>query len=160
MTSEIKKHDYCQKTIELENHARMLYLNMGERLYNIRNERLYEPAWSSWQEYCMEFKDLSAGSISKMITVYEIFILKYGFSPEKLSEVGGWTKLYTLIPLISSKTEAKEWLGKSVLLTRKDLTLEVKEARTGISISKCEHENAILLKICPDCGNKERIYEK
>lgn len=158
MATEIKKHDYCEKTIELEHHARRLYLNMGERLFNIRNDRLYEPAWSSWQEFCMEFKDLSISSISKMISVYEVFILKYGFSPEKLAEVGGWTKLYALIPLIGSKSDAKEWLDKSALLTRQDLTKAVIEASTGVSMSSCKHPNAFLVKICPDCGDKEKVY--
>lgn len=156
--SDEKKYIFCKKVLEMESDARMLYIKMGEMLYNIRNERLYEPAWSSWDEYCMEFKDFSKGSISKVISVYEVFVLKFGINPEKLAEVG-WTKLYSLIPMITSKTGALEWIKKANLLTRSDIDKELVEAKTGVEMRKCKHPDAFLIRICPDCGNKERVYE-
>src|SRR6185436_15469067 len=93
---EAGKHKYCEKALMLEEAGRAMYLTLGEMLYNIRNDRLYEPYWGSWQEYCMEFKDLSGASISKLITVYEVFVLKFGFKVEELAKAGGWTKLYQL----------------------------------------------------------------
>ena len=55
--SDEKKHAYCKKAIAHETDARLLYLGMGEMLYNIRENRLYEPFWDSWHTYTMEFKD-------------------------------------------------------------------------------------------------------
>jgi hypothetical protein len=156
--SDEKKYIFCKKVLEMESDARLLYIKMGEMLYNIRKERLYEPAWSSWDEYCMEFKDFSQSSISKVISVYETFVLKFDIPAEKLAAVG-WTKLYALIPMITSKTGALEWIRKANSLTKADIEKEMVEAKTGVLMSKCKHPDAFLLRVCPTCGNKERVYE-
>jgi len=157
--TSVKKQQYCEKAVLLEEAGRAMYLTLGEMLFNIRSERLYEPFWDSWQEYTMEFKDLSGASISKLITVYEVFVIKYGFSIEELARAGGWTKLYKIA--ISSKTreEANDLLEAAKTLTRKDLEATLRELETGIDMSKCLHPDAILVRICPDCGDKHRIYE-
>lgn len=157
--SEAKKHNYCQKAIEMEGIARGVYLTLGEMLYNIREEQMYEPHWSSWNEYCMEFKDFSQGSISKMISVYEVFILKYSFSPLELTKAGGWTKLYAMTPFIKSKADAKHWLGISSTLNRSDLTKELVEASTGVSMKECEHEDTFVFRVCKTCGEKWKVIE-
>ena len=156
--SEEKKYTFCKKVLEMESEARSLYLKMGEMLYNIREERLYEPSWESWDEYTLEFKDLSKSSVSKIISIYQTFILKYAVSPEKLQNIG-WTKLYSLIPVSTTKKEAMEWIKKADVLTRSDIDKELLEAKNGIEMAKCFHSNAYIIKVCPDCGNKERIYE-
>lgn len=158
--SDTKKHAYCQKALEMEKVARSVYLTMGEMLYNIREEHLYEPYWSSWNEYCMEFKDFAQGSISKMIAVYELFVLEYGFSVDELSKAGGWTKLYAMTPHITSKAEAKHWLGISSTLTRQDLTKELIEASSGIKMVGCAHGKTYVVEICKDCGERWEIHPK
>lgn len=159
-TSENKKHEYCKKAIKLEQDARFMYLGLGEMLYNIREERLYEPFWASWQEFCMEFKDLSQSSISKLVVIYETFILKYGYTPETLSKAGGWTKLYALTHCIKSKAEAKHWLSIAETYSRGDLEKLLVEARTGVSMSKCKHKNTYTIEICKDCGERWEVYPK
>ena len=155
---ENAKHDYCSKTLEMEEGARLIYLILGERLYHIREQRLYEPQWSSWIEYCLEFKDLSTSGISKMITVYEKLVLELGFKPSELVKAGGWTKLYAIAQIIKDKKEADHWLHLASTLSRTHLMAEITEKTKGVEMAKCQHKNTYKVEICEDCGHKERIY--
>lgn len=152
--TESGKHSYCEKAIAMEGIARSVYLTLGEMLFNIRQDKLYEPHWSTWNEYCMEFKDFSQGSISKMIAVYETFVLKYGYDVDELAKAGGWTKLYAMTPHIQSREDADKWLGIAATLTRADLTKSLIEAKTGVDMSTCKHTNTYTLVVCQDCGEK------
>lgn len=158
--SEKKKHEYCNKAIKLEQDARFLYLALGEMLYNIRKDTLYEPFWTSWAEFCMEFKDLSQSSISKLIAIYEMFILKYGYKPETLSKAGGWTKLYALTHCIKSKAEAKHWLTLAETYSKSDLDKFLVEAKTGLKMSSCKHPDTYMIEICKDCKEKWEVFPK
>ena len=155
---EQEKKNYCDKTLELEEGARTVYLMLAERLYHIREERLYEPAWSSWHEYTMEFKDLSPASISKMISVYELFIMQYGFKPNELTKAGGWTKLYQLMKQINSKADAEKWLGLAEVHSRQDLDKLLVESKTGVSMHECKHTETVTIRVCADCGEKIRDF--
>lgn len=159
LSKDSSAYKYCEKAIELEREARFSYLHLGEMLYNIREERLYEPFWSSWNEYCMEFKDLSQPSIAKLTSIYATFVLKYGYKPEELAKVGGWTKLYSIIMYIKNKGDAKTWMHLASTLSRSDLGKYLTEAKTGIKMDECKHKNTFLIRVCEDCGNKERVYE-
>lgn len=160
LSTDIGKQKYCQRAVMLEEAGRAMYLTLGEMLFNIRNGRLYEPFWSSWQEYIMEFKDLSGASVSKLITVYEVFVLKYGFKIEELAKAGGWTKLYQLALVSPTRSKAEKWLAKAGVTTRNDLQKFLVEAKTGIDMSTCKHKDAYLIRICPDCGDRHRVYDE
>lgn len=149
--SEKKRLEFCNDTLAMEAKARLLYLQMGERFYRIKEKRLYEGQWDSWQEYCMEFRDLSQGSISKMMSVYETFVLRYKFSTKKLAKAGGWTKLYATIAFIKSKKDAVEWLENSATMTRLHLEQTLTMAKTGISMDDCKHPDKVTIEYCPHC---------
>lgn len=157
--TENQKKDFCDKAIALETDIRGVYLTMGAMLYRIREEQLYEPYWSGWHEFCMEFKDLSGSAISKMITVYDVFVKRFGYSPEHLIKVGGWTKLYELTLHIKTKRDAEKWLNRASELSRTDLSRELVESKTGISQQTCKHKETYYLRICGDCGLRERLEE-
>jgi hypothetical protein len=151
-------HKYCEDALALEGVGRTVFFSLGKMLHKIREERLYEPYWDSWMSYCYEFKDLSPASISKLITVHEMFVLKYGYSPETLSETAGWTKLYQIAPHIHDKEQAEEWLEKAKTQTRQDLAKEITEAKTGVSMSECKHLKTFVIRVCEDCGDRELLY--
>lgn len=157
---EAKKHEYCKTALSMEADARLLYLKLGERLYNIRQERLYEPAWSDWHEFCMEFRDLSIASISKMIAVYETFILKHGYKPQELAKAGGWSKLYELTVHIKSKKDAEHWLGLAESQPRGALREFLLEAKTGVDIRDCKHKKTYTIEVCEDCGRRVLTEKK
>lgn len=154
LMSQEESKKFCDDTLEVEAGARAVYLMLAGRLHRIRKDRLYEPHWSSWHEFTMEFKDLSSASISKMIRVYEVFVLEYGFSEKELIKAGGWTKLYQMLKHINSKSDAKKWLDSAEVLSRQDLEKEMKEVETGVSMHECKHANTVTIIVCEDCGEK------
>lgn len=155
--SEAKAHKFCQDTLEMECQARLIFLKLGERLKMIRDEQLYQPYWESWVEYTMEFKDLSPSSISKLISIYELFVLKLGYKVEDLARVGGWSKLYPLTKVIKTKKDADKWLKMAEEHTRIDLGKFLIEAKTGVEMRDCKHKNTYKIEICRDCGERWEI---
>lgn len=158
LTGEEARKNFCDDTIKLEEGTRQIFLLMAERLHTIRENQLYEPYWSSWQEFTMEFKDLSQASISKLIQVYEILVKEYGIDQKTLALAGGWTKLYQITRRASSREEAMQWIEKATELSRSDLEKEMKEVDTGIEMAECNHSDFIVIKVCQCCGQKERLY--
>jgi hypothetical protein len=158
LKGEEEKKEYCDGALKLEEGVRTVYLMLAERLHNIRESRLYEPFWSSWHEFTMEFKDLSPASISKMISVYDVFVLQYGFKPNELSKAGGWTKLYGMMKKINSKQDALDWLEKAESHSRQDLEKMLVESKTGVSMHECKHPNTVTIIVCEDCGEKIRDF--
>lgn len=147
-----KNYSYCQETLRLEVDARKLYFELGERLYEIREKQLFLPAWDSWDIFCMEFSDMSQGSISKIISVYEKFVVQFGYTAEELVPAGGWTKLYEIGKQVNTRKEADKWIEEAKELTRSDLQKSLTEERTGVSQSDCKHKNTYTVEICRDCG--------
>ena len=158
MKDEKYMKDYCDTTLQMETGARTVYLLLAERLYNIREERLYQSGWDSWQEFCMEFKDMSPASVSKLIAVYDVFVKQYGFKPDELAKAGGWTKLYQMLKLIHTKQDATKWLALAENASRQDINKFLVEAKTGVNMSECKHTTTFLVRVCEDCGEKWREH--
>jgi hypothetical protein len=153
---EQKNLAYCQKALALKKNIEVSYLKLGEMLYNIRQDRLFEPQWSSFREYVMEFK-IPESTASRLISIYEIFVLKFGFASTQIVEVG-WTNLAATLPQIKTKADAKKWLTTAGQLSQRDLRMELTEAKTGVQMRDCKHPNAVKILYCPDCGFKEQIH--
>lgn len=158
MTTEIKNLSYCQVAIGMKKDMEFTYLKLGEMLYNIREGNLFEPQWSSFGEYIMELK-ISESTASKIINIYRLFELEYGFPREKLSLVG-WTALAETLPFIKSKADAKHWLEHATSLTRVDLKRELIEAKTGVMQRDCSHKNTYMIQVCKDCGDRWLVGKK
>jgi hypothetical protein len=156
--NELKNYNYCEETISLKKTIESSFLEMGKRLRDIRDKRLYEPQWTSFPEYLAEMK-LSESQASKLINIYNKFVLEYQFTTEEILQTGGWAVLAEVLPVIRDKESATEWLEKAKNLTMQDLRIEVKERKTGKSMDGCKHENTYTITICRDCGNKQREYE-
>ncbi len=156
--SEIKDFNFCKETAILKGTIESAFLSLGERLRRIRMERLYQGQWSSFEEYCLDMK-MPESTASKLISIYEKFIVNFGIEPELLLAAGGWSSVAEIVPVVHSKEEALYWIDKATVLSRPDLRIEVRIARTGIPPEKCSHLNSYTLKICRDCGNKEQIHD-
>jgi len=156
MKNEIQSYNFCKNALELEKKMRNSYFILAGCLYKIQNEKLYEPHWSSFEEFCWEFKDISSSTVSKLISVYKKFILEFNLSPVKLNNIG-YSLLYAIIPVVKTKEDADEWLLKAEELTRSDLSKFIKEKQTGIDMTKCKHKDFYEIRICRDCGERQRI---
>lgn len=155
MNNELTNLKYCEEALRIKNEIEVRFLELGEMLYEIRVNKLYEPQWSSFYEYCLEFKGLSPSTISKLINVYKKFVLEFNFPQGKLQSVGGWTLLSDISKKCNTKEEAEHWISKASVLTRNDLK------KTVIMDGKeeCKHKNTFTITICKDCGERWREYE-
>lgn len=147
---------YCRKTIELVENIEGAFISLGERLHKIHTERLWEGQWGSYEEYLGEMR-LSKSKASKIESIYSTYVLEYEVAPEKLSKVG-WSSLYSMLPAVTSKKSAKEWVEKASTLRREELEDEVREIKLG---SPCEHDEVedLHLQVCLKCKKHFRVYE-
>jgi len=148
----MKPATYLESTIALVKTIEESFLVLSERLKKIRDDKLYESSYDNFEEFLEEAK-VSPATASKMIQIYEKFILELGFSNEEVVESGGWSLLYSIIPFCKNKTQAKEWMGKTKILPRHELEVAIREERTGVDSYKCEHEmQEVCFKQCKVCG--------
>lgn len=142
---------YCKDAISLKTSLEQGFIKLGEYLYNIKKKALYEPNWTSWEEYREELH-MSENSVNKLVQIYSKLILAYNVSPDKIVNAGGPSVIADLLPILNSKEQAEEWLEKASLLTRKDLRDEIKEEKTGVPMQLCKHKNTYTITVCRGCG--------
>ena len=151
---------FCTDTIKFKGKIEEHFLELGRRLGLIRDLALYAGQWETFEDYVVEFKNISPATASKLINIYAVFVDQHKISVKKLVQAGGWTLLAETLPLIKNKKDALEWLHKATVLTRTDLHREITEANTGTLQKNCKHTNHAYLMVCLDgCGYKERINE-
>lgn len=163
MTKAIEKKekenlDFCRETIALKSNLERTYLELGRRLFKIREQRLFEPYYDSFNEYCMELK-LSHSTVNKLVNIYKKFILEFGFSPMRLMRAGGWTVVAETLPVVRTKADADEFLEKAERLSLADMRRELKEKKLGIDQRKCEHKDIYDLRICRTCGSRDVLQD-
>lgn len=156
--SEKKRHEFCLEALDLKKNIECDFLELGMLLYKIKEERYYEAGWSSWEEYVMELK-MSESSISRLIRIYQIFILRFKFAPAQLAPIG-WTNVAELLPQIKETTPRNDvhgWLDEMADLSRSDLRRTITERKKGVSMDDCKHKDTYTIKICRDCGDRWKL---
>jgi hypothetical protein len=146
----------CQKVVELNKKIQSTFLIMAEKMKAIRDGKLYiggghETFW----QFCEEDLGMSESTASKLITSYEVLILKYKISHEKVLQ-NGWTNCYRIACASETKEQAEELLDKN--LPPSELTKELADKNGG---GECRHEwKEIHLRQCSKCMSKEKIFDK
>ena len=150
--------EFCDKIKHIRDDIEKHFIALALGLYTIREKKLFEPNYETFGEFVDGEMKMSQGTASKLIKVYEVFVSQYKL-PKKEVIKAGWTNLYTVLPVITDKAGAEEWLGQATELSRVDLEKLVKEKKTGVVQYDCKHKNTYLVKICQDCGERSRVYE-
>lgn len=145
--------DYCTETIQLKRTIQSAFLTLAERLYHIRREEMWTTNWGSWSEYLEEL-DVSEATASKLIKVYEIYVIQYKIDESKLVKLG-WDSLYSAIPLIAeSKKKPLEVVEDFAHLRKSDQREVLREAKKG----PCDHNwEDFKMRRCTNCGKMERV---
>ena len=154
--TENQKHNFCNDAIIAKRNIEWKFLEFGAMLHKIKAERYYEAGWSSWEEFEMELK-MSSATISKLLRIYETFVLRYEFKPQELAHVGGWSVVAEFLPLVKEDTPKKEivgWLSGAKEQTRADIRRTITEKKTGVSMATCKHKDTYTITICRDCGER------
>lgn len=154
---ETQNYEFCQQAILLKETIERSFLSLGERLLRIRNENLFLPAWGSFVEYLDEL-GLSEAKASKLIGIFEKYVIMGGIDPNTLITPQGWSGLAEFLPYVKTKEDAARFAQLGTSLTRSDIRKETHELRTGKQMSDCEHKNTYTVVICKDCGDRVRKY--
>lgn len=150
---------YCNEALAFEKELSTQFLKLGLYLYTIQEENLFSPQWDSFNDYCQEFKSLSQPSISKLIGIYQTFLITYGYPKERIGAIGGWANLAETLPMIHSAEDADKWLHLAETLHRGDLRREIAEAKTGKNMKDCLHTDFYELRICRTCHDRYRVAD-
>jgi hypothetical protein len=157
--SEERRHDLCLIAIGLKKNIEVSFLELGGALHEIKERRHYEAGWSSWEEYLLELK-ISQSMVSRLIRIYEVFVLKYEFAPRQIAEAGGWTTVAQLLPEIKEDTpklRVNTWLTEMIGLTRSDALGAIKDRKRGYTAEECEPHDTYTIKICRKCGERWKL---
>ena len=151
MKPTITNHKFLVDTIELKSTIETSFLKLAERLYKIRQERLWESEYDTLEMFLLQL-DLTQSTCSKLCSIYEHWVLKAGLKVEELGQVS-WTSLYSSIGRLE-KEKSEDVLHDVKNLTRQDIIEKGRELKNP----DCKHE-WVQIKFCKKCGKKEKIYE-
>lgn len=153
--------DFCKATITKKHQLEVLWLEVAARLKEIRDNELWEGQWENFEDFLQDpSMGMDKGTASKMITIHEKLVVEYKMKPQEIAQSGGWSVIAEVLPVISDKESAKEWVERAATLTKNDLRKEVNEARGKITNGiGCKHKDTYTYttQCCRDCGNKEVI---
>lgn len=152
--SNISPRNYLNDTLALKATIETSFLVLGERLRNIREDKLYMGEYETFDEFLLTAK-ISKASASKLITVYETFIMKFKMAPKQLAEVG-WSSLYAIAGHADTKEKAKDLVQKAGLLTRDHLLATLKE--DGEGHNHCKHADTRVVEVCNNCSHRRQIF--
>lgn len=152
-----KNVSYLHKTIQLREQLEGGFLLLAERLKKIRDERMFRDEYDSFEDFLREIR-ISPATASKLIGVYEKFVILGDIAPEDLIKQG-WTNLSIFLPLITSKKNAREIYDKVAPLDRTDAMRVYEEMKRGVDMGTCPHGDTYALEICRDCGIRMEKHE-
>ena len=156
--NELKKKEICDEAIELKKVIETHFLALGEKLLRIKTEYLYKPHFGSWSVFLDEIR-MSESAASRLMGIYRKFVVDYKIAPAQIAEIG-ISHMQDILPHADTKEKAKELVHFAETLTRQHLREELQELKTGKEMRDCTHKRSYIIKICPDCGLRERVYEK
>lgn len=155
---ELQAYNYCQQTIALKSKIEQNYLELCARLWKIRSERLFEGQYAEWELFLEELK-ITPSVASRLVKIYEVFVIQQGFSQEELEKAGGWSVVAELLPVATDKKASKELLELASTYTRQHLREHVLSLKIAPeSHVDCKHRDYYDLRICRDCGEKWQTH--
>lgn len=125
--------------------ARGNLMQGAKYLHQISNEKLWEGQYSSFNEFLEQDCQISPGYASKLIKVYEYYVIQSGVSPRKLEAVDV-EKSYMAINL-NGQPEHK--LLKAAEWNRQELKDALAEGPNG---EECSHKVLIIKHQCKACS--------
>jgi len=105
------------------------FLTLAERLYQIKEEGLYETLdYPSFTSYLASPEvSISATTAYSLIDIYRTFLLELKVNESELIPIGR-TKLERILPVVTPEN-AEDWLSQAETLSTTDLTIQVKKGQ-------------------------------
>ena len=124
----MNKTEYLRETIDLTKAIETRFLELGKRLYKIREEKLWLDSYNNYTEF-LDTARINPAMASMLVSVYKGYVIEGGKDEEELRGIG-YSNLYESLPLIESDGVNKA-LNKAKTLPRSDIKDEVRAMRHG-----------------------------
>lgn len=125
---------FLRDTIDVVSQIESRFIELGKRLYKIKEDKMWEATYESYAEFLGDAK-ITPGHASILTTIYKAYVIDKGVSEDALYGVG-YSNLYEAIPLIEGKG-VDFALGNARELTRG----EIKDAAREHVHGACNHKD-------------------
>ena len=147
----MKPTEYLRETIDIIKQIETRFLELGSRLYTIREKRMWEGTYDSFNEF-LDTARITPGHASILISIHKNYIIEGKRTQEQLAGIG-YSNLYESIPLIEREGVENAVIIASTL-TRSEIKDEVRDIRHG------EHDHEIGIDrwaTCKTCNKFIRV---
>ena len=127
-TNKMKETEYVRETIELVKSIETRFLELGARLFKIKEKELWKGTYDSYYEF-LDAAHINPSMASMLVKVHDYYIVQGKRKPAELKTIG-YSNLYQAIPLIE-RDGVETTLVKAQTLTRSEIVDEVKEEKHG-----------------------------
>ena len=143
--------EFVRETIDLVKSIETRFLELGARLYKIKEEKLWEGTYDSYYEF-LDAAHVNPSMATMLTKVHQFYVVEGKRTEEQLKSIG-YSNLYQAIPLIE-RDGVEMAVVKAETLTRSEIIDEVKEKKHGT------HRCAVGAErwgACEKCGKFIRI---
>lgn len=143
--------EYLRECVDLVRQIETRFLELGARLFNIREKKLWQGTYDSYAEF-LEAARISESQASIFANIHKHYVLEGGVPEERLALIG-YSNLHTAMPLIE-KEGIESAVVKAQTLTRSEIKDEVREMVHG------EHVHTLgeaLYSFCTLCNKLVRL---
>jgi hypothetical protein len=128
-----------------------MFFEIGKMLKTFRDQKLYEAlGYVRWMDFANSYElNVSSSTIEAYIQLYEVFIEKYQFKQDEISQIP-YDKLRLIMPEINKcndKEKVEEWVSKAKELSRSDIL----KLRGQMSDDGKFKNKFVILKLCEHC---------
>lgn len=145
--------NFLRETVDLVKQIETRFLELGARLFRIKENKLWLDTYESYQEF-LDAARISPGNASILASIHQHYVLEGKVPIKKLAGIG-YSNLYEAIPLIE-RDGVDAAVVKADTLTRSEIKDEVKEKKHGVHrhVMGTERWGA-----CEKCGKFIKIQE-
>ena len=149
----MKPTEFLRDTVDLVKSIETRYLELAQRLYRIKEEKLYLGTYETFQEF-LTTANITFGHASKLMAVHKNYVIEHKVEPQKLAQVGA-TNLYEAIPFIG--TDGVEMaVAKATTLSRSEIVEEKRQSKHGEHTHTAKDSKRFA--VC-ECGKMFEVYE-
>lgn len=145
--------NFLRETIDLVKSIETRFIELGARLYKIREEKLWIELYDSYPEF-LDATHINPGLASMLASVYKNYVIDGHLEPERLAGIG-YSNLYQAIPLIGADG-IDVAVVKAKTLTRNEIIDEVRDERHGVHTHEVDGDARF--GVCK-CGKFVKLHE-
>jgi len=144
--------NYVRETIDLVKQIETRFLELGARLFNIREKKLWQESYDYYADF-LETAKINPGHASIFEKIHRFYVVEGKKEIGRLARIG-YTNLYEAIPLIE-KDGLEKAIIKAETLTRSEIKDEVRDHKVG------EHDHEVGEErwgMCKKCNKFIRLW--